>query len=108
MKILLIHNENLNFSLIDSDSFDSVFYFGVTKQALLRKGFSFDKHVHDKLAECFADNIQYDLIVLPASLTIENYIEFTGLRVAHHIRLSKEFGHTRTPILILSPESPIP
>ena len=104
MKIKLIHNDNINFNLIES--FEDSFFFGVTKQALLRKGFSFDEHIHNELKECFDDGIQYDLIVIPASLSIENYIEFTGLRIAHHIRLTPEFKNIKTPILILSEENP--
>ena len=100
----MIHNDNINFKLIES--FENTFFFGVSKQALLRKGFNFDEHIHNELIECFEDGIQYDLIVIPASLSIENYIEFTGLRIAHHIRLTTEFKHIKTPILILSEENP--
>ncbi len=100
----MIHNDNINFKLIES--FENPFFFGVSKQALLRKGFNFDEHIHNELIECFEDGIQYDLIVIPASLSIENYIEFTGLRIAHHIRLTPEFKHIKTPILILSEENP--
>jgi CheY-like chemotaxis protein len=106
LKILLIHNDNINFSLIESNEFNNSFFFGVTKQALLRKGFSFDAHIHDELLKCFSDNIQYDLIVIPASLSLDNYIEFTGLRVAHHVRLTKEFNHQNVPLLIISEEEP--
>ena len=105
MKIKLIHNNNINFKLIES--FENPFFFGVSKQALLRKGFNFDEHIHNELIECFEDGIQYDLIVIPSSLSIENYIEFTGLRVALHIRLTPEFRHTRAPILFISKETPI-
>ena len=105
MKIKLIHNNNINFNLIES--FEDSFFFGVTKQALLRKGFSFDEHIHNELLDCFDNEVEYDLIIIPSSLSVENYIEFTGLRVALHIRLTPEFRHTRVPILFISEETPI-
>lgn len=43
---------------------------------------------------------QYDLIIMPLDLS-ESYMEYTGLRVAAHIRLTPKWNSLTTPILFL-------
>lgn len=66
---------------------------------------SYDVWVSRELDRIF-QNESYDMIVLPYSLNNENYMDYSGLRVAAHIRLTEEWSHTRRPILFLGYESP--
>lgn len=65
----------------------------------------YDIWVSKELDRIFQDGV-YDIIILPYSLSDENYMNYSGLRVAAHIRLTKEWKHTRKPILFIGKESP--
>jgi CheY-like chemotaxis protein len=73
---------------------------------MLRENFSFDQEVHQQLELHFQNNDEYDFICIPYTLSNQNYIEFTGLRVAAHIRLTSQFNHQFTPIVFIGPEQP--
>lgn len=66
---------------------------------------SYDVWVSRELSRIF-ENESYDMIVLPYSLSNENYMDYSGLRIAAHIRLTEEWQHSRRPILFLGCESP--
>lgn len=51
-------------------------------------------------------NKTYDVIFIPFTLSQQNYLELTGLRVAAHIRVTTEFKHEFVPIVFIGPESP--
>lgn len=92
MNILIIHNDNLPETLTQdlqrTDGINAdlkIFRMEPTEQK------TFDTFIDNKLSEWLAnDKIKYDVIILPFSLT-ERHIEYTGLRVAAHIRLTKEW-----------------
>ncbi|MBU0487535.1 MAG: response regulator [Bacteroidetes bacterium] len=103
MKALLIHNDNLPDELIDN--FSTTEKFDITQTKMMEKGFSFDKYAHEELAK-WLKNKNYNVIFLPFSLSDNNYLELTGLRLGLHIRLTKEINHADTPIVFLGYETP--
>jgi CheY-like chemotaxis protein len=106
MRILLIHNDNLNQNLVNSfDEYD-ILVFSIPNQTMLNPNFSFDKEAHEQLNDHFEEYGVYDLIVLPFNLSPDNYLEFTGIQLANHIRLTKVWQQHKTPILFLGEESP--
>lgn len=66
---------------------------------------SYDVWVSNELSRIF-DKDSYDMIVLPYSLSSRNYMDYSGLRVAMHIRLTGDWHHTRKPILFIGCETP--
>lgn len=64
----------------------------------------FEQYVHKTLTEYFGGHHEFDLIVLPYSFSEGNYTEYSGLIVAAHIRLTDEWGQSRTPLLFLGPD----
>jgi len=106
MRILLIHNDNLNENLVNSFDEDEILIFSIANQTLLNPNFSFDKEAHDQLKNHFEENGLYDLIVLPYNLSPDNYLEFTGIQLANHIRLTKVWNHDKIPILFLGEDTP--
>lgn len=112
MNILIIHNDNLPEALAQDISSTEgihadlkIFKMQPTEQV------PFDTFTDNKLSEWLTnDKIKYDVIILPFSLT-ERHIEYTGLRVAAHIRLTKEWNnheknrYLSTPILFLGADS---
>lgn len=71
---------------------------------LRSEDFSYDDFIHEGLSGLLKDN-NYQLIVLPYSLDISNYLNFTGIRVGLHIRLTPNWRHQQKPLLFLGPES---
>lgn len=47
---------------------------------------------------------KYDVIILPFNTT-DNYLEYAGLRIAAHLRLTKDWNHMSTPILFIGPDT---
>lgn len=106
MKALVIHNNNLPFFLrsgesfsIEDVSFDSRFLKNGKKLQL--KGF--DGFISEELS--FLKDNFYDIIILPFSLSETNYLEYTGVRVAAHIRLTLSWNKLTTPILFVGPDT---
>jgi len=106
MRILLIHNDNLNENLVRNFDEENILLFSISNQSLLNPNFSFDKEAHEQLNDHFDENGSYDLIVLPFNLSPDNYLEFSGIQLANHIRLTKLWCHHKTPILFIGEESP--
>lgn len=105
MKVLLLHNNNIPISAITNCNEDG-FVFDIEKQ-ILRPTIDdddYDVFISDELGEIF-EKSNYDCIILPYSFSLENYLEYTGLRVALHIRLTPEWKHTHTPILFVGPDN---
>ena len=104
MNILVLHNNNLPICLRQGAQGESnAIAHGIE---LVHYAFSlpqtdipdFDKFTSEKLA--FLEKERYDLIILPYNLS-ETHIEYSGLRVAAHIRLTPKWNSLSTPILFL-------
>jgi CheY-like chemotaxis protein len=106
MKSLLIYNDNIAPQLvIDFErELGSTYKYQVDKQELLSSYFTIDKKI-DGILKTVIDKCKYDCIFIPYSLSEENYIEFTGLRFACHIRLTPEFNNLQTPIVFFGYET---
>ena len=63
----------------------------------------YDVFVSETLSLFFRETC-YDCIILPYSFSLDNYLEYTGLRVAMHIRLTPEWKHKYCPILFVGPD----
>lgn len=101
MKILVLHNNNLPLSIEESlNSKDSVVSILPFAQPPTDRE-DFDTFVSEELSKIGLK--QYGLIVMPLNFT-ETYMEFTGLRVAAHIRLTEKWESVSTPILFLGSE----
>ncbi len=89
MKILLLYNSNtsddiLNFKYKKIEGFE----FKVESLKLNPLDTEdFDTFASNYLSQSFFEE-QYDFIILPFSFSYDNYMEYTGLRLALHIRLS--------------------
>jgi CheY-like chemotaxis protein len=102
MSTLLIHNENLPRKLINDDRFKSV-SFRPPKSEIIQENFSYDAFADQKLEEILKEN--YDVIVIPYTLSTDNYLELTGLRIGLHIRLTFALNHWDKPIIFIGNES---
>ena len=101
MKKLLIHSNNTSFSNTELFKLSEQFVFDV----------DFDKdvdfYINDNLTE---GNLKQkiencDLVFIKVSLS-KNYLEYLGLRLAYHIRLTKCLGEkANIPIVIVAEES---
>jgi CheY-like chemotaxis protein len=99
MQILIIDNDHL--PEISGDNIRKV----TLKKPVDDKD-SFDVWVSHQLTDVFSDGENYCLIVLPYSLSTENYMDYSGLRAAAHIRLTESWRHQRCPILFMGYEQP--
>lgn len=105
MKALLIYNDNIASQfVIDFEKLGSTYKYQVGKQELLNSNFTIDKKI-DSILKAEIDKSKYDCIFIPYSLSEENYLEFTGLRFACHIRLTPEFNNLQTPIVFFGYET---
>ena len=102
MKVLLLHNNNVPFSFI-SGEWDSGFDLTTEIIKPSADDNDYDVFVSREMERIFSADI-FDLIILPYSFSEYNPIEYTGLIVAAHIRLTTEWKHTRKPILFVGPE----
>lgn len=101
MKKLLIHSNNTSFSNTELFQLSEQFVFDV----------DFDKdvdfYINDNLTE---GNLKQklencDIVFIKLSLS-KNYLEYLGLRLAYHIRLTKSLGQkANIPIVIIAEES---
>lgn len=107
MKVLVLHNNNVPFVLYDTErarigdiSFDArLLHYDSNNHTN-----GFDCYISDELDVIFED-YNCDLIILPFTLSEENYLEYTGLRVAAHIRLTPKWNKIATPILFVGPDT---
>lgn len=107
MSALFLYNENVPLSLKDSfvDSLGSVSSFKILKDEMLTPSFSVDRKISEYLLGQEIEQKRYRVIFISYSLSEENYMEFLGLRMAYHIRLTKEFNNIQTPIVFYGLES---
>lgn len=102
MRILLLHNNNIPFSFISENWGDNIdLEIEIIKPSTDDN--DYDVFVSQQLESIFSNNI-FDLIILPYSFSEYNPIEYTGLIVAAHIRLTPGWNHSRKPILFVGPE----
>ena len=107
MKVLVLHNNNLPICLYQANKFNMADNILVETKLLKYDGLvqseSFDEYISNELADIAS--IQYDVIAMPYSFNIENYLQFSGLRVAAHIRLTPKWRKINTPILFVGPDT---
>lgn len=106
MKSLLIYNKNIapKLAIEFETKLGKTYNFQVGKQELLNPNFTMDSKMDDILKKRIK-NCRYDTIFIPYSLSDENYLEFSGLRLAYHIRLTPEFNNIQTPIVFFGYET---
>ncbi|WP_340110999.1 hypothetical protein [Maribellus mangrovi] len=102
MNALLIHNDNLPTKLIDS--FEHQFLFNIPLTTMLDPEYSFDNEAHKLLSKALS-NKNFNVIFVPYTLSKDNYLEFSGLRVSLHIRLTPELNHSECPIVFIGQET---
>jgi CheY-like chemotaxis protein len=102
MNAILIHNDNLPTKLIQS--FENSVKFNIGFSQMMQDGFSFDRITHEFLERHITFK-QFDAIFIPYTLSNQNYLELSGIRLALHIRLTPEFRHMRVPIIFIGHES---
>lgn len=102
MNALLIHNDNLPTRLVEA--FESNLKFNIGLSQMMQDGFSFDRISHEFLERNITSK-QFDAIFIPYSLSNQNYLELSGIRLALHIRLTPEFRHIRVPIVFIGHET---
>ena len=101
MKKLLIHGNNTSFSNTEIFKLSEQFVFDVD----IDKDVDFyinenltDGTLKQKLEKC-------EIVFIKISLS-KNYLEYLGLRLAYHIRLTKNLGEkAKIPIVIIAEES---
>lgn len=101
MKKLLIHSNNTSFNRTEIFSISEQFVFDVD----LDKDVDF--YIDEKLtdSELKTQILNADIIFIKVSLS-QNYLEFLGIRLAYHIRLTKSLGSKAyTPIVFIAEES---
>jgi len=102
MKKLLIHNNNTSFNKTDIFKISEQFVFDV----------DFDKdvdlYIHEQLTRGPNSEkiLASDILFIKVSLSKNNYLEYLGLRLAYHIRLTKSLGEkVNIPIVLIGEES---
>lgn len=107
MKVLVLHNNNLpSFLLLESQTKDiSIRSVSV---ALPETDIpDFDTHISNRMSDEHGANLKrdnYDIIILPYNTT-ENNIEYTGLRILAHLRLTRDWNCMSVPILFIGPDT---
>ena len=98
--LFLIHNDN---SFTEIDNITGDLKFGLDDPFNTKNVIDFD--IDNYISKVFIPNIkdkEMDILFIKDSLS-KNYLDFLGLRLAYHIRLSEELGEKRfIPIVILS------
>ena len=103
MKKLLIHNNNTAFNQIDIFEISEQFVFDI----------DFDKDVDVYMNEILCKNelqlkcklMETDIVFIKLSLS-QNYLEYLGLRLSYHIRLTKSLGEkAKLPIVLIAEEN---
>lgn len=102
MNAILIHNDNIRETTLSL--FSTNYKFDITPSEVVQTDFSFDKKAHDFLDKHVKDQV-FDVIYIHMHLSNSNFLEFGGLRLAHHIRLTESFNHSTTPIVFIGNES---
>jgi CheY-like chemotaxis protein len=105
MNSLLLYNNNISPDFVQDfkDSIGETKLFSITNQTLAKEDYSFDS-VASEFLKTLLDK-KYEVIFIPINLSIDNYLEFSGLRIGYHIRLTNEFNNQETPIVFIARES---
>lgn len=105
MKALLIDTLARDYAFLASDSIE-VWTPTPIEGSLRESEFSFDSYCHNFIIEGKIKEANPSVLIIPYSIT-ENILEFTGLQLAHHIRLTESLGDGRfVPIVFIGSESP--
>ena len=106
MKILVLHNNNLPFFLRSAE------HHVINDYEVESKIVKYDSNIIEKVFDSFISeqlsflkDSDYDAIILPYTFCNENYQEYTGLRVAAHIRLTPAWHKVTTPLIFVGPDS---
>jgi hypothetical protein len=102
MRSLLLYNNNLNQEFVKIFDVRHVIY--PSKAEMVSEDFNMDLFIHNRLKEIFLNN-KFECIYIPYTLNTENHIEYSGLLVALHIRLTHAFMHELVPIVFLGYEN---
>lgn len=102
-RILMLHNDNLPGVFYEQELAGKFDIENVTIR-ISEDVMDFDAEICALLNPIFQRK-PYDLIVLPYTFDAQNYMSFTGIRTAVHIRLTQLWGHTRKPILFVGPDA---
>lgn len=102
MNAILVHNDNIRETTLSLLSTN--YKFDITPSEVVQADFSFDKKAHDFLDK-HLKNQDFDVIYIHMHLSNSNFLEFGGLRLAQHIRLTESFNHTTTPIVFIGNEN---
>lgn len=89
--------EQHNFERIHSINFK------LSERKVSEDHFNYDTFCHDELKSEISKT--YDLIIIHLNLSDHDYGEMYGLRVACHLRLSKELHNTKSQIILLASDS---
>lgn len=105
MKILVLHNNNIPLFLRFKEHFEYKCYIVEAKVLTYSSstGEDFDSFISNSLS--FLKDSNYEAIILPYTFCNENYQEYTGLRVAAHIRLTSAWKKITTPLIFVGPDS---
>ena len=107
MKVLVLHNNNLPAFLLFSSQIENVSIKSISVALPPTDVPDFDTHILKVLEDGNAANLKnenYDIIILPYNTT-ENNIEYTGLRILAHLRLTTGWSSKSTPILFIGPDT---
>jgi CheY-like chemotaxis protein len=105
MNALLLYNNNISPDFVQdfSESIGETKLFSITNQTLAREDYSFDL-IASEFLKTLPDK-KYDVIFIPINLSIDNYLEFFGLRIGYHIRLTNDHINQESPIVFIARES---
>ncbi len=106
MNVLVLHNNNLPSYLLINFEIKDIVIESVSVELPQTDVPDFDTFISAILSNKNKVNslCKYDVIVLPFNTT-NNNLEYTGLRIAAHLRLTKEWNCMSTPILFLGPDT---
>lgn len=107
MKVLVLHNNNLPEFLLRSAKLEDVNVKSISVALPETDVPDFDSHISQKMVDEYGANLIkecYDIIILPYNTT-ENDLEYTGLRILAHLRVTREWNCMATPIMFLGPDT---
>ena len=106
MNVIVLHNNNLPVFLLQRSKTSDIIIEPVSVELPQTDVPDFDTFISTILSDKSKVNslCQYDVIVLPFNTT-NNNLEYTGLRIAAHLRLTREWNCMSTPILFLGPDT---
>ncbi len=108
MNILVLHNNNLPSFFLKKDEKNplpkDIIITAVSVTLPKTDIPDFDSHISNVLIGTKKDRKIYDIIILPFNTT-DNDLEYTGLRILAHLRLTKELNYVSTPILFVGPDT---